>query len=123
MILVDTSVWIDHLFKGDPAMHDLLARRQVVVHGFVIGELAMGNLSDREAIMQFLAIVPSAETATDTEVLSLIEQQNLFGTGIGYIDAHLLAATILTPDCEIWTRDKRLRDVAGRLGLAASGLQ
>ena len=119
MILADTSVWIDHLRKGEPALADLLLRSQMLTHPFILGELALGSLKHRETVLGALANLPQTAVATDAEVLHAIDRWKLFGTGIGYIDAHLLAATALTPGTELWTRDKRLREVAERLGLHA----
>lgn len=122
MILVDTSVWIDHLRVGDPMLAALLQDGQAVTHPSVIGELALGQLSRRSEILGLLRNLPQATTATDLEVLSLVENQQLFGLGIGYVDAQLLAATILSPGSSLWTRDKRLAAVAGQLGLTSPQL-
>lgn len=116
MILVDTSVWIDHLRIGDPQLAALLHDRRVLAHPAVVGELALGHLSARTEILGLLSNLPHAKAATDTEVLRLIDVQHLSGLGIGYVDAHLLAASLLT-GTELWTRDKRLAAVATRLGL------
>ena len=121
MILVDTSVWIDHLRHGDRALAALLERNQVLSHPFVIGELALGHLRQREAILAALQDLPRADVAGDAEVLVFIDRQELFGFGIGYIDAHLLASVRLTPDALLWTRDRRLAAAAGRLSLAIGG--
>ena len=118
MILIDTSVWIDHLRSGDWALMQLLNRGQVLTHPFVIGELALGNLRQRQVIRDTLVDLPRASVASDEEVLGFIGQDTLFESGVGYIDAHLLAATRLTADATLWTRDKRLRAAADRLGLA-----
>lgn len=118
MILVDTSVWIDHFRKGDERLADLLERAQVVTHPFVIGELALGRLPRRDALLADLRDLPQASVADAGEIMLLIEQESLFGSGIGYLDVHLLAATRLTPDTSLWTRDKRLSAVAERLSLA-----
>lgn len=120
MILVDTSVWIDHLRHGDSTLVKLLNAGQVLVHPFVIGELALGNLRQRDVILDTLNNMPGAKIATDQEVLTLINQSNLYGIGIGYIDAHLLASARLTPGARLWTRDKRLRAVASQVGLVAA---
>ena len=93
MTLVDTSIWVDHLHKGDPAMRGLLADGPVLSHPFVIGELAMGNLEPRKSIFRMLHRLPLAVAAGHLEALNFIAQNALFGVGIGYIDAHLLAAT------------------------------
>jgi len=118
MILVDTSIWVDHLRKGDPAMRRLLTDGLVLSHPFVIGELAMGNLEPRKSIFKMLHRLPSAVAAGHLEVLSFITQNALFGIGIGYIDAHLLAATRLTLGATLWTRDQRLAKVAVSMNLA-----
>lgn len=118
MILVDTSIWIDHLRTGDPRLVELLHDGRVVAHPWVIGELALGHLSGRGEVLGLLRNLPQATVATDEEVLSLIERQELFGLGIGYVDAHLLAATMLTTDARLWTRDRRLAAVADQHGLA-----
>jgi predicted nucleic acid-binding protein len=125
MILVDSSVWVDHLRSGDAALVSLLERGRVLAHPFVVGELALGSLRQRGVILGALQALPQAIVASDDEVLGFIAQQNLSGLGIGYIDVHLLASTRLTPDASLWTRDKRLRAVAERLNLAAAvtGLQ
>lgn len=118
MILVDTSVWIDHLRGGDPELTSLLQDGQVLAHPWVIGELALGHLSQRSTILGLLRNLPQAKSATDVEVLTLIDNHQLFGLGIGYVDAHLLAATMLTTDARLWTRDQRLTMLAARHGLA-----
>jgi len=120
MILVDSSVWVDHLRGSDPALASLLPAGLVLAHPFVIGELALGSLRQREVILGALQDLPQAVVANDEEVFHYIEQQSLFGLGIGYIDVHLLAATRLTAGASLWTRDKRLNTVAGRLSLAAA---
>ncbi|MGH3979470.1 MAG: type II toxin-antitoxin system VapC family toxin [Pseudonocardiaceae bacterium] len=117
MILVDTSIWIDHLRSGNPSLARLLGSSAVVAHPWVTGELALGNLSRREEVIGLLRGLPQAMVAENDEVLRLIEQDVLYGAGIGYVDAQLLAATRLTPDTTLWTRDKRLSAVAARLGL------
>lgn len=119
MILVDTSVWFDHLRVADKALTKLLDSAMVLAHPFVIGELSLGNLRQREAVLAALSDLPSASIATDAEVLHFIDQHALFGRGVGYIDAHLLAAIRLTADAALWTNDKRLHNVAVQLGLAA----
>ena len=91
----------------------------MLAHPWVTGELALGHLSGRNEILTLLHNLPQATAATDVEVLTLIENQHLFGLGIGYVDAHLLAATLLTPGARLWTRDKRLATIAVRHGLAS----
>lgn len=119
MILVDTSVWVDHLRVGDAGLAGMLENGQVLAHPFVIGELSLGDLRRRSAILEDLADLPQAQVATDPEALRFIDDRALFGLGIGYVDVHLLAATQLTPGAKLWTRDKRLLAAADRLGLAA----
>jgi len=119
MILVDSSVWIDHLRSGDAILSGLLGGGQVLAHPFIIGELAMGSLRQRDVILNALRDLPQTSVASDDEVLGFIDRQRLFGLGIGYVDAHLLAAARLTAGASLWTRDKRLHDIAERMGLAA----
>lgn len=118
MILVDTSVWVDHMRAGDKALAALLDAGAVLIHPFVIGELALGNLRQREIVLSALSDLPAANVATEAEVLHFIDQHELSGRGVGYVDAHLLAAVKLTPSSELWTNDKRLHGVADHLGLA-----
>lgn len=117
MILVDTSIWIDHMRSGDKRLVSLLNGLQVLTHPFIVGELACGNLRNRQEVMRLLAGLPQITLATDTEVLFFVEQRNLMGRGIGYIDAHLLAAVSLGSPALLWTRDKRMASVAVELGL------
>ena len=121
MILVDTSVWIDHLRVWDRELAQLLQDGHVLAHPCVIGELALGQLSRRGEILGLLRNLPRAQAATDAEVLSLVENRQLYGLGIGYVDAHLLAATLLTTGADLWTRDKRLAAVTDQLGIARHG--
>lgn len=118
MILVDTSIWIDHLRSGDGDLVSLLENSAVLAHPWVTGELALGNLNHRGEVIALLQGLPQATLATDDEVLGLVETEGLSGAGIGYVDAHLLAATRLTTDATLWTRDKHLSEVSARLGLA-----
>jgi predicted nucleic acid-binding protein len=118
LILVDTSVWIDHLRTDNALLARLLNSGRVLTHPFVIGELALGRLREREVVLAALSDLPRAVAATDPEVLSFIDRQALLGRGIGYVDVHLLAAVRLTAGAELWTKDNRLRHVAEELGLA-----
>ena len=118
MILVDTSIWIDHLRQCDERLSGLLNQGQVLAHPFVIGELALGNLQNRDLVLNALQDLPQAPVATDGEVLGYIQENSLYGMGIGYIDAHLLAAVRLALGSMLWTRDKRLLSAATKLGLA-----
>jgi predicted nucleic acid-binding protein len=119
VILVDTSVWIDHLKVGDAGLSELLEHGRVLAHPFVIGEIALGSLRQRRIVLGALKDLPQAVVARDDEVLTFIESQELFAIGIGYVDAHLLTAAQLTPGVTIWTRDRRLREAAVRLQLSA----
>jgi predicted nucleic acid-binding protein len=118
VILVDTSVWIDHFRTDDATLRDLLEQRLVLCHPWVVGEIALGNLRRRDEIIGLLNRLPQATVAAPHEVLGLVERHALHGTGIGYVDAQLLAATRLTGDATLWTRDKRLREAARRLGIS-----
>ncbi len=118
MILVDTSVWIDHLRHGDEVLSRLLERNQVGTHPFVVGELACGNLRNRPQILNLLRALPRFPVADDAEVLFFIETHRLMRRGIGYIDAHLLAATQLAIPAKLWTRDRRFATIAQMLNLA-----
>jgi len=118
LILVDTSIWIDHLRARDDQMVALLDSGMVLTHPFVIGELALGNIAARESVLRALSRLPRASVATDAEALHFIDHHALFGRGAGYVDIHLLAAVKLTGDAKLWTRDKRLHGIAVQLGLA-----
>lgn len=120
MILVDTSVWIDHFRVGEPALATLLHDGRVLMHPFVLGELALGNLRQRVTILDALHDLPRALAAMDHEVLRFISRHQLHGQGIGYLDAHLLASASLMPGTRLWTRDKRLHQAATKLALAAA---
>ncbi|HEY6390113.1 MAG TPA: type II toxin-antitoxin system VapC family toxin [Bryobacteraceae bacterium] len=117
MILVDTSVWINHLRQPDAKLQQALTERRVLMHPFVLGEIACGSLHRRSSILSDLVKLPSAVSAENYEVLSLLEQHRLFGKGIGWIDAHLLTSALLT-HCRLWTDDARLHKVAVRFKIA-----
>lgn len=119
MILVDTSVWVDHLRNGDPQLANHLEGGRVFTHPFVIGELALGSLRQREPVLGTMRALPLALVATDDEVQMFIERQPLYNLGIGYVDAHLLASVRLTPGLRLWTRDRRLHTAALQLNIAA----
>ena len=114
MILVDTSVWIDHLRKGNPQLKSLLYENKVLVHPFIVGELACGSLRNRAEILRLLRALPEALLAQHHEVLSLIENERLYGRGIGWVDAHLLASALLS-NSRFWAIDNRLSRVASFL--------
>ena len=119
MILVDTSIWVDHLRRTDAALRALLNAGRVLTHPFVIGELVLGGLRQGGDVVAALRELPRAVTAADEEMPQFIARQALANTGIGYVDAHLLAAVALTQGASLWTRDQRLSAVAVRLALAA----
>ena len=118
MILADTSVWVDHLIVEDPHLVSLLDQQQVLIHPMVIGELACGNVRDRVDVMRLLRGLPKILVATHDEVLFFIERHRFMGRGIGYIDAHLLAATTMAAPTQLWTNDLRLMDLAVHLDVA-----
>jgi len=120
MILIDTSIWIDHLQSGNEGLIALLNSSQVLMHPFVLGELACGNLSQRTEILALLNDLPQASVAQNEEVLFVIEQHKLMGKGIGYVDAHLLSASLLNSNTRLWTRDKRLSTLANKLNIEYS---
>ncbi|MGD0844939.1 MAG: type II toxin-antitoxin system VapC family toxin [Geobacteraceae bacterium] len=111
MILVDTSVWVEHLRSGTIGLEALLNDGQVVCHPFIIGEIACGNLKNRTEILSLLQDLPMASLADDDEVIPFIEDHKLMGKGLGYIDIHLLMSALLTR-IPLWTIDKRLHDVS-----------
>lgn len=119
MILVDTSIWIDHLRRGDRHLALRLEAGEVVCHPFVIGELACGSLTRRHAILELLHALPRTRQAEHDEILAFIDDRRLHGSGIGLIDAHILWASVNEPHV-LWTRDARLRRLAARLGVAFS---
>jgi predicted nucleic acid-binding protein len=118
-MLVDTSIWIDHLRKSDAILVRLLADQQILMHPFVIGELALGSLRQRKLVLNELSNLPLAAKASDEEVLVLIERHHLAGSGIGYVGAHLLASASISGS-SLWTRDRHLHQVALSLDLAPS---
>lgn len=119
MILVDTSIWVDHLRRADPALSEHLDRGRVLAHPLVIGELALGSLRNRAEVLRLLGELPRATPATHAEAMQFIDLHRLMGAGIGYVDAHLLASVALTPPARLWTRDARLAVIARQLSLAA----
>jgi len=121
VILVDTSVWIDHLHRHDAELARLLEAVQVCVHPMVIGELALGSLRNRDGVLALLRALPSAVVATHDETMALVDARQLHGRGLGLVDAHLLASVLLTPDARLLTRDRRLAATAGALGIGSHG--
>lgn len=120
MILIDTCVWIDHFRAGDPQLAQLLRTGRALLHPFVLGEIALGSIRDRAAVIESLQALDGVTVARAEDVLSLIEIEGLAGSGIGYVDAHILASARLTPGALVWTRDKRLLRLATRMNIAAS---
>jgi predicted nucleic acid-binding protein len=118
VIIVDASIWIDQIRRPDDMFADLLYRQVVVMHPFIAGEVMLGNLKDRAQVCATLAALDPAPVAEPDEVANLIESAQLFGTGIGYVDAHLIASAMLMVGGRLWTRDRRLHAVAKRLGVA-----
>jgi predicted nucleic acid-binding protein len=116
-VLVDTSVWINHLRRPNAGLAHLLDEGRVVTHPFVIGELACGSLSRRHEVLRLIEALPAAPVATHEEVMTFIERQRLHGTGLGWVDAHLLASARLSRQ-SLWSADRRLREAAVRIGLA-----
>lgn len=121
MILVDTSVWMDHLRAGESRLASALNSGSVCIHPFVLGELACGNLRNRREVLSLLSTLPTVPAATEAEALGFIESQALMGRGIGYVDVHLLASAALSATARLWTRDKRLAAVAAELDLSFPG--
>ncbi len=116
MILVDTSVWVDHFRKGISLLGDLLTAGEVTTHPFVIGELACGNLSNRKEILTLLSSLPAVKLAAHSEALYLVERHGLSGCGLGWIDVHLLASALLS-GVDLWTMDRRLKAAGENMGL------
>jgi len=117
-MLVDTSVWVDHLRRGNPQLRDLLNRGEVQCHPFIVGELACGSLHRRDEMLSLLQNLPQAPVCSHNEVLLFIEQRRLMGRGIGWIDAHLLASALLARS-HLWTHDRRLSEIARALNVHA----
>ncbi len=120
MILVDTSIWVDHLRTSNTQLVGLLNSGKVLGHQWVTGEISLCNLSNRDEVLRLLGNLPQATVATPAEIATLIDVQRLDGLGIGYVDAQLIAATLLTPDASLWTKDKRLGSLAARLAIQAT---
>jgi predicted nucleic acid-binding protein len=117
MVLADTSVWVDHLRKADPALSELLEEGEIVTHPFVTGELACGNLRNREEILGLLKSLGAVGLPDDTEILYFIEKHSLHGKGLGYVDVALLAACMMD-EISLYTRDRRLGSAADNLGIS-----
>ena len=120
MILADTSIWIDHLRSENKEMRTLLNQGQIVIHPFIVAELALGSLRERTKTLALLDLLPQVRAAQLKEVRLTIETRRLYGLGIGLTDAHLIASVFINPPTLLWTKDKRLRRVAEGLGIHAS---
>ena len=120
MILADTSIWVDHFRSGNDELRKQLINRRIVMHPFIVGELALGSLSKRAATLAYLEHLPSVRVARLDEVRRMVEARSLYSQGIGLIDAHLIASVFINPSTQLWTRDKRLRCVAESLGIHAN---
>ena len=117
MVIVDTSIWVSHFTKGSRHLEMLLLEDDVVCHPFVVAELACGNLKNRREILPLLQALPTVQVAEHDEVLYFIEKHALMGSGVGFVDAHLLASAFLTKTT-LWTSDRRLRAAASKLGIS-----
>lgn len=120
MILADTSVWIDHLRSGVRELREHLNQQQIVIHPFIIAELALGSIKDRTKTLALLDLLPQVRTAQLSELRLMIEARRLYSLGIGLTDAHLIASVLLDRSTLLWTRDRRLRKVAEGFGIHAS---
>jgi predicted nucleic acid-binding protein len=119
VILADTTIWVDHLRVPNTEMQRLLNEVKIAIHPFVVAELALGSLRDRTRTLARLEMLTQVRVAQLGEVRRLIEAHSLWGKGIGLTDVHLIASTLITPNIQLWTRDRRLRSVAESLGIAA----
>jgi predicted nucleic acid-binding protein len=117
-IIADSSIWIDHINKGDSDLGRLLRRRRIVLHPMIVGEVALGSIARREVVLRELSALPQAKPALHAEVMAMIDWLKLFSCGIGYVDAHLIAATRQLPNGKLWTRDKSLHAQAMRLEIS-----
>lgn len=117
-VIADSSIWIDHIRRSEPQLAMLLKRRSLLLHPMIVAEIALGSIANRAIMLEELQILPQAKPASHAEVMAMIEWLKLFGRGIGYVDAHLLAAVLQLTDGRLWTRDKRLLKQAQRLGVA-----
>lgn len=116
IVLVDTCVWVDHLRDPDEDFVRLLTTGRVCIHSMIIGELALGRLRNRTDVLSLMRGLPDLPSATDAEVLAFVEGRKLFGHGLSWVDAHLLAAVLLTPGTRLWTHDRTLANAATTLG-------
>jgi predicted nucleic acid-binding protein len=120
MILVDTSVWIDHLRTPDAKLQDLLQNDEVATHPLVRLELALGSIAGREKVLNDLSLLVQAPVVGTDELFALVELRRLYRRGIGIVDLHLIASALFDKSISIWTRDRRLGDIADELGIRAA---
>ena len=118
MILADTSVWVDHLRNGNADLTRHLNSSEIIIHDFIIGEIALGSLRNRPEILSLLNHLPKTSVAMHSEVMAMIDRQMLYSKGIGYVDAHLIASCLLGPHITLWTFDRRLKMTAENFSLA-----
>ncbi len=117
-LLIDSSVWIDHFEIKDISVTDLLKLPNICCHPYIVGEVAIGNLGNRNEVLETMKGLPTVEVARQDFVLKFVRQRKLYGKGIGFVDCHLLASTQITPNTLLWTSDKRLKRMASELGVA-----
>ncbi|WP_396592798.1 type II toxin-antitoxin system VapC family toxin [Brevundimonas sp. R86498] len=120
VLLADTSIWADHFRAPDPLMRQMLAHERVRMHPYVLGELCMGNLYRRPEAVEYLRALHLVAAVSDDEVMQMVEQGKLYGSGLSWVDAHLLTAVVLSPGLKLWTRDRRLNEAAIRFDRAAA---
>lgn len=118
MIIVDSSIWIDHLRSPDAQLAEIAKRQLIRMHPFVLAEIALGNPPYRTRLLRNLSRLLPARVASTDDVLELVEREAIYGKGLGFVDVHLLASARITPGTSVWTRDRRLRDIAVKLDLA-----
>ncbi len=123
MILVDTSVWIDHLHAAEPGLVDLLGRDEIGCHPFVVEELALGSIKKRAEVLELLGQLRAFPILTHEEILNLVARRRLWGRGLSAVDVHLLGSVALLPGAKLWTRDKRLNSVSRETGIDVVGHQ
>lgn len=121
MILADPSIWVDHFRHSDPELRRIIEDDRLLCHPSVVGELALGSLRDRSAVLAFLSSQREAAVATHAEVLAMIERHEIYSMGVGYTDAHLLASVLIDRRAALWTRDRRLRAAAHKAGASLYG--
>lgn len=120
MILADTSVWVDHFRSGDKDLQNALNQGQIVIHSWIIAELALGSLRERAKTLAMLDLLPQVRVAQMSELRVMIEARRLYSVGIGLTDSQLIASVFLNPPTLLWTRDKPLRRVANAIGIHAA---